>query len=848
MELRKHQIDAVEQFKKHYYDDDNVRGILSMCCGSGKTFTFYSIIKMLILEKNEKFFIYATSRILLVKSIITDIIEWTNNDKIELHIIVKTSDIKRESVASELRKKYNGNLPNNIEKILQNMVIISNIDNIKDTLVSRYIHENKNIIIITTYESSYKIVNAISEYNKIQCKLTPDLLVLDEAHNLVSEDNHIKTAKTLLDRNEEVLFNPSKYLFMTATPLKIILRNSTSSYINNDIYFSMDNPKIYGEVFYEYSFNNGIRDNFIVNFSVTYLDDSQNEEESLCDLISEIKEFDKKEQQQIYFVSVAKLLIRQIVKYNLKHTIVYISNQEKVKTFRKILLSMKEERYNLDFEVYYAISEQSGKEKRDNINEFKKYDKNKTKILLSVDMLNEGIDIPICDSILFAEERKSETVIVQNIGRALRVYNTPEYIKTQAYVILPTKIYSVNSTEETTYSSTFKIIREVCDILKQNCDENIFYKRKTKGDNPSFTNHTDDICTDEKSELIDNVLKIRGTNKDKKEYIYTDEQKKKITNYSDKIVGSFDIMDKNCNFSNITLEQLKKIVQDHNIKTLYDLSRLLESNNMPSDIPHKNFKEEWICYGDLLFNRIYSYDESIEVIKDLDLTNIESPDEWQKYYNNIMEEALSNEVTDLNLINKLIYIPCNPKTYYVEEWTKKNNNGWTTFLGKELKNLTGIQKEVNKTSDKVNAEKNMKNLINKDKDKVIKLLPSEWQTFKNYNTDLTKLKEYIHTEFEINPYITVQYKLTKDCKFETGAINFRMKDILTKSNKSPITINSSYKMTYDTDIYDMEKLVAKDEITRNNTPDEFIKNKELQKTIDNLFDELRIFIKKNKNN
>ena len=40
-----------------------------MCCGSGKTFTFYNIMKKCI-EKGEKIFIYSTSRILLVSEIV----------------------------------------------------------------------------------------------------------------------------------------------------------------------------------------------------------------------------------------------------------------------------------------------------------------------------------------------------------------------------------------------------------------------------------------------------------------------------------------------------------------------------------------------------------------------------------------------------------------------------------------------------------------------------------------------------------------------------------------------------------------------------------------------------------
>ena len=60
---------------------------------------------------------------------------------------------------------------------------------------------------------------------------------------------------------------------MTATPLQIIKRNINSYFCNDEISYSMNNKDIYGDVFYEYSFANGIRDKYIVDFNVVYLDD-----------------------------------------------------------------------------------------------------------------------------------------------------------------------------------------------------------------------------------------------------------------------------------------------------------------------------------------------------------------------------------------------------------------------------------------------------------------------------------------------------------------------------------------------------------------------------------------------
>ncbi|QKF94782.1 helicase/uvrB [Fadolivirus algeromassiliense] len=44
--LRSGQIKALERFKEHYYEKENDKGILSACCGFGKTRLCYEIIKL----------------------------------------------------------------------------------------------------------------------------------------------------------------------------------------------------------------------------------------------------------------------------------------------------------------------------------------------------------------------------------------------------------------------------------------------------------------------------------------------------------------------------------------------------------------------------------------------------------------------------------------------------------------------------------------------------------------------------------------------------------------------------------------------------------------------------------
>src|SRR5436189_190619 len=141
MELRPCQKDALIAFEKYYYEDEeNDRGIISMCCGSGKTFTAYNVIKKCILEYKEKFFIIANSKIDLIKK---------SNEK----------------------------------------------------------------------------------------------------------------------------FGADKYLFMTATPVKLLLKNENAPFQNDETTYSMDNENIYGKIVYEYTFYQGFTDNppVLVPFKPIYL-------------------------------------------------------------------------------------------------------------------------------------------------------------------------------------------------------------------------------------------------------------------------------------------------------------------------------------------------------------------------------------------------------------------------------------------------------------------------------------------------------------------------------------------------------------------------------------------------
>ena len=130
-----------------------------------------------------------------------------------------------------------------------------------------------------------------------------------------------------------------------------------------------------------------------------------------------------------------------------------------------------------------------------------------------------------------------------------------------------------------------------------------------------------------------------------------------------RIANTFEIKSSDGKLSNISLIKLKKIVQDYKIINLYQLSKFLNDECVITNEPHKSHIQDWLCYGDLLFNKVYSYKEAINIIKLHDLSKIDTPLKWIEYYNNLID----NEMKDKNkpVLNDLFYIPSNPKTYYL---------------------------------------------------------------------------------------------------------------------------------------------------------------------------------------
>ncbi|MCD8201249.1 MAG: DUF3427 domain-containing protein, partial [Clostridia bacterium] len=80
------------------------------------------------------------------------------------------------------------------------------------------------------------------------------------------------------------------------------------------------------------------------------------------------------------------------------------------------------------YHTAYLTGDNSVGERIYTYNELQSDDEDKTEILFSVDILNEGVDIPAINMVLFLRPTDSSTVFIQQLGRGLRKYEGKEYV------------------------------------------------------------------------------------------------------------------------------------------------------------------------------------------------------------------------------------------------------------------------------------------------------------------------------------------------------------------------------------------------------------------------------------
>lgn len=86
-----------------------------------------------------------------------------------------------------------------------------------------------------------------------------------------------------------------------------------------------------------------------------------------------------------------------------------------------------------------------------NLNEaiLSKFRSGEIRIVISVNMLNEGIDVPEADMVIFLRSTESSTIFFQQLGRGLRISTTKRTVRVLDYVVNLERISTILEMEET---------------------------------------------------------------------------------------------------------------------------------------------------------------------------------------------------------------------------------------------------------------------------------------------------------------------------------------------------------------------------------------------------------------
>jgi len=291
------------------------------------------------------------------------------------------------------------------------------------------ISENKNIIGSTFH--SCDIINKLLE--KLEGST---FIIIDECHNLSNAN--------IIDNNNEInklLLGNYKILFVSATP-----KNYENNYIN-----------IFGNIKYTLDWKYAIDNKYICDYNFYYPNNNK-----IIEYITNIK-FDTSIIEKTILINKAFFLLESIKTLNIKKCIVYLKTIKESDLFENILKTI-----NIYFELslsIYNINYNTSRTKR-NIS-LTKFRNNKTKIsiMLNVHILDEGIDIPECDSVYLTHPNNNPINIIQRISRSNRLSNN----KNIAHILLWTK-------NKINLDNIIKTIIKIIPVIFKNINSNFINK------------------------------------------------------------------------------------------------------------------------------------------------------------------------------------------------------------------------------------------------------------------------------------------------------------------------------------------------------------------------------------
>lgn len=447
--LRDYQKHAVNKL----INDDSNRKQIIMACGTGKSIVMFEYLKRRG-TKGKKILLLFPSLFLI--SQMYERINHYFKKKLNILCICSNMDGKTLGENNISNKRSNELLKEFIS--LDRKKIYTTDENI----INKRLNE-KEIIVLSTYQSS-----SLLKDKKF------DIAIYDEAHKTVNE----KFGFTLKNINCFI----KERLYFTATQ-RIYDKKGKGDYE-----YSMDNENIYGKEIFNYTFEKAIREKHILDYDII--------------LFSNKKQI-QKQNTNTNIKKSAIQLANLIKNKRARKILTYHNSINKSKIFKKCLDNVFNKIIpNIDIDTYHMSGDMSIK-KRNEI--FENFNNENISVICSSKVLNEGVDIPIVDTIVFVEPRKSVIDITQCVGRGLRKYNDLK----KCNIVVPLEYDNVNNKHS--YENIINILKVLKIMDSQAIDNFILLNANNKNilDSYSDTNteYVKSISSDEdiNSDIIKDI-------------------------------------------------------------------------------------------------------------------------------------------------------------------------------------------------------------------------------------------------------------------------------------------------------------------------------------------------------
>jgi len=418
--------EVCDEFRK------NARGKLIAACGSGKT-----LISLWVTERLEaKNVLFLAPSLALVRQTLE---RWSKNSRQAFSYLCVCSDatVGDESGLDEIVVK-----PADMD------VPVTTTSGEVTKFICGPSHYK---YLFATYHSLGVIAGALRGMPEFSF----DIIHFDEAHRTAGSSNSNFFSLGLDDSR----IAGRRRLFMTATErlIRPWIRDRFAS--EGRLVFSMDDEELYGPVFSRLTFGEAIASRIISDYRIVLIGVSENQ---VFEHIATNRYLQTEDMDRVSALELAKAFSVGKVFSDLhsKKMVTFHSRIQQAQSFSDLLCNTFFQ--GVDDCVLATVTGSQNSAERQEI--FRDFSNAGLGCISNVRCMSEGVDIPMIDSVFFAEPRASQIDIVQAVGRALRQpYGEQGKI---ALIVLPVFFPESPDVSEVLNSDQFETMHNVIQALR----------------------------------------------------------------------------------------------------------------------------------------------------------------------------------------------------------------------------------------------------------------------------------------------------------------------------------------------------------------------------------------------